>query len=982
MRLSRHILFISGLILMNSAFHQLHAQLGFDLKVDKPKPYEDRVLKAEKSPDKRMKGPRRFFQNLTTHYNYYFNASNKLNEVIEQAKEAFMDDYTTLLPFYNYRLDITAGNKTQLDSVIYKSQTGIVQHDLRNDWIDNMYLLWGAAWYFEKKFDSASLMFQFINYAFAEKEKDGYYRYIGSRMDGNNALSISTKENRNFPRNMVTPPSRNNALIWQVRTLIELGAMAQSGSLIATLKNDPLFPARLKDDLEEVQAYWYYKQNMWDSSATHLVLALDQAKTKQERARWEFLAAQLFERSGQVEEAAKWYAKSIGHTTDPVMDVYARLNLVRINKEGGENYIDKNIAELLKMAKRDKYTDYRDVIYFMAAQMEMERNNFAAAQELLLKGSKYNNGNLRSKNKSYLLIADLSFDQKKYLQAASFYDSIDVKDLEAPVAARVEERKLMLAKVVSYTRTINNQDSLQKIAAMPEEERTAYLTKILKQLRKQQGLDDNTPTSGNPFAGNKPVDLFPTESQKGEWYFYNNTLKTQGASQFKQTWGNRPNVDNWRRFSDVNQQQLSKLPGNTREAEKQARANAPEDNTPSLNSLLNKLPLTPEQMQASNDSLRIAMFELGMTYLNDVQDYPLAIETFEKIRQRFPDAANMNEVLFQLYYAYKKAGNDAEAEKIKKLILSKDPASRFATILTTGKDPEAKSNKSEEINKTYESIYDMFIEGRFDEAIVAKRNADSLYQTNYWKPQLLYIESVYHIRQREDSVAKNMLQTLIAQDPNSLLAKKAQTMIDVLNRRTQIEDELTRLQIQLPAEDSVIKAPVVMAPPPPPVRKDSIITQQKKPVVVNNPRPPVDTTTKKPIVQTRPPALVYRFEPASKHYVLVVMDKVDPLFINEVKNAFGRYNRDKYYNQTFQMNIRDFDADRKLLLIGDFNNAQEAVDYALQAKRLAASEILPWLKPEKYAISIVSDPNLEILSEKKDLTQYKQFLDQNLPGKF
>jgi hypothetical protein len=342
----------------------------------------------------------------------------------------------------------------------------------------------------------------------------------------------------------------------------------------------------------------------------------------------------------------------------------------------------------------------------------------------------------------------------------------------------------------------------------------------------------------------------------------------------------------------------------------------------------------------------------------------------------------MNEVLFQLYFAYKKAGNDAEAEKVKKLILSKDPASRFATILTTGKDPEAKSNKSEEINKTYESIYDMFIEGRFDEAIVAKRNADSLYQTNYWKPQLLYIESVYHIRQREDSVAKNMLQTLIAQDPNSLLAKKAQTMIDVLNRRTQIEDELTRLQIQLPAEDSVIKAPVVMAPPPPPVRKDSIISQQKKPVVVNNPRPPVDTTTKKPIVQTRPPALVYRFEPASKHYVLVVMDKVDPLFINEVKNAFGRYNRDKYYNQTFQMNIRDFDADRKLLLIGDFNNAQEAVDYALQAKRLAASEILPWLKPEKYAISIVSDPNLEILSEKKDLTQYKQFLDQNLPGKF
>jgi hypothetical protein len=29
--------------------------------------------------------------------------------------------------------------------VIYKSKTGIVLHDLRNDWVDDLYLLWGAA---------------------------------------------------------------------------------------------------------------------------------------------------------------------------------------------------------------------------------------------------------------------------------------------------------------------------------------------------------------------------------------------------------------------------------------------------------------------------------------------------------------------------------------------------------------------------------------------------------------------------------------------------------------------------------------------------------------------------------------------------------------------------------------------------------------------------------------------------------------------
>jgi hypothetical protein len=35
----------------------------------------------------------------------------------------------------------------------------------------------------EKEFDSAYLMFQFINYAF-KKEKDGYYVYMGSNRDG------------------------------------------------------------------------------------------------------------------------------------------------------------------------------------------------------------------------------------------------------------------------------------------------------------------------------------------------------------------------------------------------------------------------------------------------------------------------------------------------------------------------------------------------------------------------------------------------------------------------------------------------------------------------------------------------------------------------------------------------------------------------------------------------------------------------------
>lgn len=996
-------------ILMAAAFQPLQAQMGFDLEVKKPKPYEERVFKAEKTPtDKKIKAPKRFFQNLTTHYNYFFNANNKLNEIIERAKASHKDDYSQLLPFYNYSLEATAADDAELDSVIYKSQTGILMHDLRSDWVDNMYMLWGAAYYFQQQFDSASLMFQFINYAFAEKEKDGYYKYIGSRMDGNNALSISTKEDDGLVKKVFsTSPSRNDAFVWQIRSLIELGKLTEAGSLIATLKNDPNFPERLHDDLEEVQAYWFYKQGIWDSSATHLINALDVAKNKQEKGRWEYLAAQMFEKSNKWEEAQKWFAKAVGHGTDPVMEVYARLNMVRTDKTGGENYIDQNIAELVKMAKRERFSEYRDVIYSMAAQMEMDRGNLDKAQEYLLKASKYNNGNLASRSSAFLAIADLSYKQKKYLQAASFYDSIQTADLKEDDIKRVEQRKASLAKIVAGSNVIARQDSLQRIAAMPEEERKDYITKLVKKLRKQQGLsDENTAiTSGNanPFASSASADLFNAPS-KGEWYFYNSSLKTQGAAQFKQVWGNRPNADNWRRFAQVSNQLLTKVPGNTAPNTTTTSATTEADNALSYTSLLNKLPLTPQALQASDDSINNALFTLGTVYLNELEDYASAIEAFEKLRSRQSNHPRMDEVLFGLYYAYTKTGNATKAAEIKNLLANKYPASRFTSIATTGKDPAAKAGTSPEATKEYEAIYDMFIEGRFAEAEAAKQKADSTYRTNYWQPQLLYIEAVYNIKQRNDSAAKTILNTLIAQDASSPMAGKAKTMLDVLSRRQQIEDELTRLQIERPKEEPVAKQDtakvvqqpvkpqvieqpakeqaVVEQPASPLVKRDSAIAKPKADVVINpTPQKPADTLSKKTIVVEQKSNSVYRFEPSLKHYAVIVLDKVDVIFSGETKNAFSRYNREKYYNQTLPITSVDLDADHKLVLIGEFTNAQEALEYVQQAKRLAPTEIVPWLKPEKYSFSIISNNNLEVLQNLKDLSQYKKFLEQNLPGK-
>ena len=155
--------------------------------------------------------------------------------------------------------------------------------------------------------------------------------------------------------------------------------------------------------------------------------------------------------------------------------------------------------------------------------------------------------------------------------------------------------------------------------------------------------------------------------------------------------------------------------------------------------LNDKLPLTPEKMQKSNDSIQTALFELGILYIQQLEDCSSGTETLEALRTRFPEHPKMEEVLFNLYYCYNKNGETAKADAIKKLMSKQYANSNLTTIVTTGKKPGAMC-KNCRCTKTYEKIYDLFIEGNFAEAIEQKRVADSIYGNNHWTPQFYILK--------------------------------------------------------------------------------------------------------------------------------------------------------------------------------------------------------------------------------------------------
>jgi hypothetical protein len=967
-------------------------QEGIDFDLKKPDKYENRTLGYEKTTETKWNVPRAFLQNTITQYNFYFNANNKLNEVLARAKAQFREDYTQLLPFYNYTLEVTSKDKRNLDSVLDKVNSAILLRDLRNSWADNLWILMGRAYFYKNNLDSAHILFQFVNYAFAPRDPDGYPIPIGSNQEeGGNAFTISTNEKENIAKKTFSqPPSRNESFIWQIRTYFQQEKLDRGAVLIEILRHDPNFPARLQPSLHEMQALWNYKIKQWDSAAFHLKLALKNTTDQGEEARWEFLIGQLYERSGNPAESKIWFEKAESHTLDPALEVFARLNAIRENKGIGANkdYIQKNLDALRRMERKEIYEPYLDVIYYVAAEMELERNNETAARMDYKKCIAHANGLGYNRDRAFMKLGWIFMNDKIYPQAKYAYDSVNISNPNIADSLKIIlDRKQALGHIVPQILIIERQDSLQRIAAMTPEEREAYIKKMLRDYRKQQGtsvVDEfNGGSAGYGFSrDNSNTDMF-SRGATGEWYFYNQAVKAKGYNDFKSKWGNRPNVDNWEVQSLVNRQITGLTPASNLRLNgaESGPAAVPAASQISASALMDGLPLTPEKLKKSKDSVENALYTLGKSLQDYIPDYKSAIATYDSLESRFPDTRFYQEALFNQYFCYIHLSDSANAARILALMKQKFPSGRYVALI------ENPPNGPEDLpvrtlaTRAYEKVYENLIEGNFDEAAAEKLKLDSMYGEKYWTPQLLYVEALYYIHYRYDSIGKITLNKIINSYQGSVIAAKAKNILRVLNERERIENYLRTLHVTRMPEDSIArvangndKAATNRPPAPKPsavagINKDSGQIALKKP----------DS------VQLRKQALFaspFSWAPDSSQSVVLVMNKVDPVYVTESKNAFDRYNRENFYSKNYETSQLALSDSTKMMIIHGFDNVAQALAYMDKAGYAAPREIIPWLPVNKFYFIIIDDRNLGILKANKDILLYKKFLNVYAPDKF
>ena len=203
-------------------------------------------------------------------------------------------------------------------------------------------------------------------------------------------------------------------------------------------------------------------------------------------------------------------------------------------------------------------------------------------------------------------------------------------------------------------------------------------------------------------------------------------------------------------------------------------------------------------------------------------------------------------------------------------------------------------------------------------------------------------------------------------------------MIDVIKRRSSIENYLSTLTIERAKEDSQII-----------VYDDATISKGVVPVITNNSQKPKDAViipgkaAIDPSKKLPPPVNngTFIFDPLTPQYLIMVLNKVDPVYINEAKNAFTRYNREKFSTLAIEITKDTLDKDRTLLIFTQFENADAAINYRDKLKKMQPSEI-SWLPAEKYSFYIISNTNLALLKQNKNLQNYIELWNKKYPGKF
>ncbi len=723
----------------------------------------------------------RNYQAFLTRYNIYYNGDEHFKETLKEMEKKYEDDYTQTLFMHpadarsHERAPQPEGN---FDRSIEKAQKAIQLHSIKkrprkksgktdaaykawlkrdeyNPFLHNAWMMMGRSQYYNGDFLGAASTFYYVV---------KHFSWI--------------------------PATVTEARIWQARSYCAMDWLFEAENIITRIKPDELTNKTLKGLYHFTYADFLIRSHEYAKAIPQLTDAIKYA-SGQQRTRLTFLLGQLYAAEGRKKEAYEAFRKA-GSSANAAYRTKFNARIKQSEVFEGAN-IEPEVKSLRAMTRYDRNKDYLDQIYYAIGNLYLSRRDTLNAIENYKLAAEKSTRSGIDKAISQITLGKLYFERHNYdLAQPCFSEAVPLLPDDYPDYALLKRRSDVLDELAVYSQNVTLQDSLQRLAAMPDAERLKVIEKIIADLKKKEKEEEEqarreeylaqVEAMGSALkqnAGNAPATF--ALNNDNSWYFYNTATRNAGKTEFQRRWGSRKLENDWRRrnkaafaFSDFSSESDDEESDDETETaplsaeEEKAKEESEKENDPHFAEYyLKQIPSTEEEIVTSNDIIQEGLYNMGVILKNKLTDYPASAAEFNNLLTRFPDNIYRLDAYYNLYLMAMQAADAAQAEHWRQMILKEFPESNYGIAM---RDPAYMDNlRTMEARQEalYAEAYADYLANRNSRVHKAYQDMMRTYPLSKLMPKFMFLHALAYVTENNPEEFNNVLKEMLERYPST-----------------------------------------------------------------------------------------------------------------------------------------------------------------------------------------------------------------------
>jgi hypothetical protein len=692
----------------------------------------------------------------------------------------------------------------------------------------------------------------------------------------------------------------------------------------------------------------------------------------------------LYEKEQKIDLAYNWFRKAGSIASNPIIAVYASIYMASIDANRGKKSWESLAYDLERMIKKDKYAAFADIIYYEMAQLAVRNQAISKANQWLIASIQKNEKNTKLKQKTLVQLGAINYIIDQFSVAKIAYENLNDLLKTFPNYDQITLRKKWIDKIANLNELIANEDSLQMISNAPKiaqermamqwQKRTALLKAqekdLFKDPKKQKAGSVNYNNQNNIPGytfGNAFVNTTPNKEVKSDFYFDNPQNVSMGITNYIKKWGDRPNVDNWRRKTTIQLARASQVNANIDSTQASMQLNTAQVVNKSIKSTTQEkdsaeklsiqlietdTDLKQSKINWNNNSLSIAKI-----FLYELNDFEKALPRYKAVIQNDIEPATTESALLDLASHYLHIGQITTSDSLIALITKQFPEGIYVQKKKAKENLDRIDKNSAE---AYKTAYFLAQIGDWDQFGSQMEEAQKQFKGTKWNTPYQFLRVKMYAQLGKDSLAIEYCNEIIAQNKSESIKAKAKNIITEINNRKATEAYLAALVIVKPTKLINTNEEAIER------NKSTAISLKDDRNINSNPKN--DSTLSKNIINQ----ITFTNDSLEQHYIALQTINVSAVFVKEIQNAIKDFNIETFKQLNLAVTYVQFTDQSHIVWIGPFTKASDGLAYINKVKPRLSTEIISFIAKRQYDLTLIGKSNIVLITNQEQLDQYKR----------